>query len=165
MSVKIRKAAEPDIAAMMRIYNYEVEYGTATLDLRPKTYEDRKAWFDQHQSEDHPLIVAEEAHEILGYASLSSYREKEAYQSTVELSIYIDPEHRGRGVATALMGEILEMARKNPHIHLVVSVITHGNEASDRLHRKFGFAFCGTLHEVGMKFGAYLDIDNYELVV
>ena len=163
--ITIREAEERDITAMMHIYNYEVEHGIATLDLHPRSYDDRRAWFCMHGSEDHPLIVAEENDVILGYASLSPYREKEAYKSTVELSIYIAPEYRQKGIAAKLMEAILEMARKNGRIHLVVSVITHGNEASDRLHRKFGFTYCGTLHEVGMKFGKYLDIDNYELVV
>lgn len=163
--INIRKAEEQDITAMMEIYNYEVEHGVATLDLHPRSYEDRKAWFCMHRSEDHPLIVAEESGVILGYASLSPYREKEAYRSTVELSIYIAPEHRKKGIATKLMQAILKMAGKNAQIHLVVSVITRGNEASNRLHQKFGFTYCGTLHEVGMKFGKYLDIDNYELVV
>lgn len=63
------------------------------------------------------------------------------------------------------MAYVIEMSKQNPNIHLVVSVITHGNTASEKLHNKFGFTYCGTLHEVGLKFGRYLDIDNYELLV
>ena len=102
---------------------------------------------------------------VAGYASLSSYREKEAYRSTVELSVYVSPAYRRRGVAAALMKEILELAKRDESIHMVVSVITSGNEASEKLHRKFGFSFCGTIHDMGFKMGEYRSIDNYELMV
>lgn len=161
----IRKAEQRDLRALLDIYNYEVAHGVATLDLALKTLPEWQVWFDAHNVENHPLFVAEENGRVTGYASLSSYREKEAYQSTVELSIYIHPEHRRKGTAGALMAFILDVARADERIHTVVSVITTGNEASCRLHEKFGFTFCGTIREVGMKFGRYLDIDNYSLRV
>lgn len=161
----IRKAEQRDLCRLLDIYNYEVAHGVATLDLAPKTLPEWQSWFDAHNVENHPLFVAEENGQVTGYASLSSYREKEAYRSTVELSIYIHPEHRRKGVAGALMAFILDAARADGSIHTVVSVITTGNEASCRLHEKFGFTFCGTIREVGMKFGRYLDIDNYSLRV
>lgn len=162
-NLKIRKAYEKDLERLLEIYNYEVEHGVATLDLTAKDLSEWKLWFDAHQCERYPLIVAHIDDVVSGYASLSPYREKEAYISTVELSIYIAPEFRGQGVATELMERILTLARENPEIHLVVSVITSGNAASERLHQKFGFTYSGTLHEVGYKMGRYLDIDNYEL--
>lgn len=161
----IRQAQEADLPQLMDIYNYEVINGVSTLDLEPRTYEDRKQWFDQHNINHHPLIVAQVDGHITGYASLSSYREKEAYRSTVELSIYIAPADRHKKVATILMEKILEMAKEDDTLHTVVSVITSGNEASTKLHEKFGFTFCGTIREVGMKFGKYQDIDNYRLGV
>ena len=163
--MKIRTAQREDLRQLLDIYNYEVEHGVATLDLRPKTMEEWERWFAAHNVENHPLIVAERDGSVAGYASLSSYREKEAYRTTVELSVYVAPDCRHCGVATALMEEILRMAREDASIHMVVSVITAGNEASSRLHEKFGFTFCGTIPEVGMKFGRYLDIDNYWLGV
>lgn len=163
--MNIRTAKAEDLPRLRNIYNYEVENGVATLDLLPRTIEDRRVWFEAHNIENHPLIVAEEEGTVMGYASLSGYREKEAYRSTVELSVYVAPECRRRGVATALMESILEDARRDPSIHLVISVITSGNEASIKLHERFGFTFCGSMHQVGVKFGRYLDIDNYELLV
>ena len=79
--------------------------------------------------------------------------------------LYVAPDHRGKGVASALMGHILAMARAMEDVHTVVSVITAGNQASVRLHQKFGFTFCGTVREVGMKFGSYRDIEMYQLMV
>lgn len=163
--VNIRRAAAEDLEELLEIYNYEVEQGIATLDLRPRTFEEWEQWYVAHNVDNHPLIVAEKDGHVAGYASLSSYREKEAYQSTVELSVYIGPRYRRQGIASMLMEAILEEARQDERTHLVVSVITAGNEASVRLHEKFGFTFCGTIHEVGMKFGRYLDIENYELKV
>lgn len=161
----IRTAAQQDLLQLAAIYNDEVVHGTATLDLNPRPIEDRQQWMDAHNTENHPLIVAVEGDEVLGYASLSSYREKEAYRSTVELSIYVSRAHRRKGVATALMDAILQLAREDDRTHLVVSVITSGNEASAKLHSRFGFTFCGMIPEVGLKFGAYQGIDNYYLKV
>ncbi len=165
MGMEIRKAERRDLQALLDIYNYEVEHGVATLDLQPKDLEQWGQWFEAHNIENHPLLVAEADGHIAGYASLSDYREKEAYKSTVELSVYIAPEDRRKGVATALMEAVLEEARRDVRTHTVVSVITAGNEASVRLHERFGFVFCGTIREVGMKFGRYLDIENYSLLV
>jgi phosphinothricin acetyltransferase len=163
--IKIRRADQQDLPDLLAIYNYEVEHGVATLDLTPKTLEERQVWLDAHNVDNHPLYVAEVEGRVAGYVSLSPYREKEAYRSTVELSVYIAPDYRRRGIATALMEFILREARADATIHTVVSVITSGNEASCGLHDRFGFTFNGTIPEVGMKFGRYLSIDNYSLIV
>lgn len=163
--MNIRKAERRDLQELLDIYNYEVVHGVATLDLKPKDLDQWGVWFDAHNIENHPLLVAEMDGHIAGYASLSAYREKEAYRSTVELSVYIGSNDRRRGVATALLDAILAEARADSRTHTVVSVITAGNEASIRLHERFGFEFCGTIKEVGVKFGEYRDIDNFRLGV
>ena len=160
----IRNAEERDLPDILEIYNYEVLHGVATLDLHEKTLDDRKMWFLAHTGS-HRIIVAEIDGKSVGYASLSPYREKEAYKSTVELSIYVDVDFRRRGIAKSLMREILGIARNDKSLHSVVSVITSGNEASEKLHKDFGFTFCGTLREVGFKSGSYRDIDNFELIL
>ncbi len=164
-NITLRKPVQGDLQSLLDIYNYEVENGTATFDLHPKTLDDFKVWYDSHNVDNHPLIIAEIGGETVGYASLSSYRDKEAFSSTVELSIYVSANQRGRGVANALMSEIIDMAKKDDRTHTVVSVITSGNEASEHLHRKFGFKYCGTMEEVGKKFGKYLGTDSYTLLV
>lgn len=161
----IRKAERKDLKGLLEIYNYEVVYGISTLDIHPKTLEEWRMWFDAHNVGNHPLLVAEMDGHAVGYASLSAYREKEAYCSTVELSVYVDVSYRKRGIADALMNAILDLARKDESIHMVVSVMTGGNEASIRLHDKYGFTYCGSIHEVGVKLGEYRDIENYELRV
>ena len=163
--MKIRKAEQKDLQELLDIYNYEVLNGVATLDLEPKTLEEWQVWFDKHNVSNHPLYVAEVDGKVAGYVSLSSYREKEAYQSTVELSVYVGPHFRRMGVASSMMEFILREARDDASIHNVVSVITSGNEASRKLHDKFGFQFCGMIPEVGVKFGRMLSIDNFSLIV
>lgn len=160
----IRKANVNDIERILEIYNYEVLNGVATFDLVPKTFAEWTDWFNIHNIGNHTIIVAEED-KVAGYASLSSYREKEAFSSTVELSIYVDSKYRNRGIATKLMEEILAFAKNDSSIHMVISVITGGNETSKKLHEKFGFEFCGTIREAGYKFGKFQDIENYELIV
>jgi len=161
----IRRAELKDLEELLEIYNYEVVYGISTFDLQPKTLKEWRQWFDLHNIENHPLLAAEMEEHVVGYASLSSYREKEAYRSTVELSVYVAASHRKKGVGDALMKAVLDLAREDDSIHTVVSVITGGNEASIRLHDKYGFTYCGCIHEVGYKLGAYRDIENYELKV
>ena len=164
--VYIRIAEERDLPALLDIYNDEVLHGISTLDLNPRTMAEWREWIAHHNVDNHPLLTAEtENGKVAGYASLSDYREKEAYRSSVELSIYVARSCRGKGVASVLMETILDMARADDRTHLVVSVITDGNEASQRLHDKFGFTFCGIVPEVGMKFDRYQNIRNYALLV
>lgn len=163
--MNIRIAQQQDLPALLDIYNEEVLGGTATFDIHPQTLAERQHWFDEHNQENHPLLVAEMDGQVAGYASLSGYRSKEAYSATVELSIYVGKAYRRQGVAKTLMKAILALARGDERTHRVVSVITGGNEASIRLHERFGFTHCGTIHEVGRKFGRYLNTDTYELPV
>lgn len=161
----IRAADSKDMPRLLDIYNYEVLNGTATFDLRPKTMEERMEWFYAHNQDNHPLIVAEIDGKAVGYATLSPYRSKEAYAATVELSVYIDPAYRRRGVARRLICAILAVARARDDIHTIISVITDGNDASVKLHEEFGFAYCGTMKEVGKKFGKLLGTVSYQLMV
>ena len=163
--MNIRIAQREDVAQMLEIYNDEVLNGTATFDLSPHTLSQRMAGFEAHNVDNHPLIVAEADGKVAGYASLSTYREKEAYKSTVELSIYVSRNFRRQGVASQLMQAILDLARRDENTYVVVSVITEGNQASVNLHNRFGFTYCGTLHQVGRKFGRLLDVEMYELNV
>lgn len=162
--MEIRYACEQDIPALLEIYNYEVINGVATLDLEPRTLPEWQDWYAAHQTREHFILTAVADGKAAGYASLSEYRQKEAYCTTAELSVYVSPDFRRMGVASALINRILEIAQ-GTELHSIVSVITAGNDASERLHAKFGFTPCGTLHQVGFKHGKYQDIDNFELIL
>lgn len=161
----IRPITQDDVVSCLDIYNYEVVNGVATLDLEPRTLPEWQEWFDAHQTVEHCIFVGLMDDVVVGYASLSPYRTKDAFKSTVELSIYIHQGHRGKGVASKLMAHILEHAKENDTLHTVVSVITAGNEGSTKLHSRFGFTYCGLTPEVGFKHGKYQDTETYALLV
>jgi L-amino acid N-acyltransferase len=138
------------------IYNEAVWNTTATFDTEPKTLEYHQQWFLAHGPKN-PIILAEREGVILGYSSLNSYSDRAAYESTVELSLYIHADYRGQGIGSALMERILA-AGQEAGVHAVLSRIAEGNETSLRLHEKFGFWTVGTMREVGVKFGRLLDV-------
>ena len=161
----IRPITKDDIPSCLDIYNYEVVNGVATLDLEPRTLTEWQAWFEVHQTQEHCIIVGIMDDVVVGYASLSPYRTKDAFKSTVELSIYIHEDYRGKGVASKLMAHILDHARVTDTLHTVVSVITAGNAASTALHERFEFTYCGLTPQVGFKHGKYQDTETYVLLV
>lgn len=164
-NITIRPATPQDLPALLTIYNTEVKHSNATFDIQEKTIEEWREWFNHHNDEVHPIFVAEVEGCVGGYASFSQYREKEAFNTTVELSIYVGNQYRRMGIADSLMKYMVQYAKETEGIHCIVSVITTGNEVSVHLHKKYGFTYAGTLHEVGIKFGEYCGIDNYELIL
>lgn len=160
----IRVAERRDIPAITEIYNEQVRNGTATFDLEECSIENRTAWFEAHTGR-YVLLVDEREGGIAGYASLSRYRMKPAYDPTAELSVYVAPAFRGQGVGRGLMEALLARARADEDMHSVVSVITEGNTASCRLHESLGFTHCGTVREAGRKFGRWIGIETYQIFV
>ena len=161
----IRWAEERDLQGMVEIFNYEVLNGTASFSIRPRTVEERRSWFEQHNRDECPLIVAEDDGVVACYASLSVYRDNDAYAPTKELSVYVANEYRGRKAGEALMTELLRIAGEKGNTHAIISVITSDNTASIRLHEKFGFECCGVTKEVGRKFDRWLDTLYYQLII
>jgi L-amino acid N-acyltransferase len=161
--IVIREARGTDLERINEIYTQSVLRTTATFDTSPKTMEERKSWFAEHDSA-HPVVVAEEGVDLYGWASLSRYSDRQAYDRTVEDSVYVSEECRGKGIGTLLLRDILDRARKLGH-HAVIARIAQGNPASIRLHEAAGFFTVGTLKEVGLKFGELLDVDFLELLL
>jgi phosphinothricin acetyltransferase len=155
--VVIRRAKREDAAAMAAIYNQSVAHSTATFDTKPETVEDRAAWLDDHTAPQHPVLVAERDGRMVGWASLSQYSTRCAYEATVEISAYIDEGERGRGLGMKLSEAVLEAGCEGG-VHAVVSRICTENTASLSMARKLGFFEIGVMREVGMKFGRSLDI-------
>lgn len=161
----IRTAHPNDLPALVAIYNEQVLNGTATFDTVPVTIEERRAWLLDHNIDNHPLWVAEVDAKAVGYASLSTFNPKQAYASTVELSVYVDVSHRGQGIGRALAQAMIDWARDDARTHRIVSLVTTENTASMHLHERLGFRHVGTLDEAGTKFNRWLSVAFWELSV
>jgi phosphinothricin acetyltransferase len=156
-TVKYRLATLDDSEAIREIYNREVVGSTVTFDLVPRSPEDQLAWMDEHSGA-HPAVVAvDEQGRVCGFGSLSPYRPRPAYRTTVEDSVYVDPAFQGRGVGRGLLDELVRLAEAHG-FHAVIGRIVGGHEASIAVHRACGFEVIGVEREVGRKFGRWLDV-------
>ena len=146
-----------DAEATRAIYNVEVLESTVTFDITPRSLADQQLWIAEH-SGGHPANVAVGDDEtLLGFASLSPFKPRAAYAPTVEDSVYVHRNARGRGVGEVLLREILRLGTDHG-FHSAVARIVGGHEASIALHRNCGFEEIGCEREVGRKFGRWLDV-------
>lgn len=159
----MRLARLEDSEAIRRIYNIEVETSTVTMDILARTVEEQRQWLVA-RSGAHAVVVAEAGPTVVGFGSLSPWRDRAGYRTTVEDSVYVDRGAQGLGVGRALLSRLLEIAR-NHGFHAVMARIAAGHDASLALHRSLGFAHVGTEHEVGRKFGRWVDIELLELLL
>jgi phosphinothricin acetyltransferase len=156
-SFRTRNVSRRDADALRAIYNIEVLESTVTFDLRPRSLAEQLAWIDEH-SGGHPAIVAvDDADEVVGFASLTPYRPRPAYSTTVEDSVYVRRDLRGKGVGRLLLGELVQLARDHG-FHSVIARIVGDHEASIALHTACGFEQVGREVEVGRKFNRWLDV-------
>ncbi|MGQ0601267.1 MAG: GNAT family N-acetyltransferase [Anaerolineales bacterium] len=161
----IRPAAHADLPAIIEIYNWAVLNTTATAAYEPEPLEQRATWFESHQRDGYPVFVAEaEAGQVVGWSSLSKYKERIGYRFTAENSIYLAPDVHGRGIGKLLMTPLIEAARELG-LHAIVAGIDSENVASLKLHARFGFVEVARFREVGFKFGQWLDVVYMELVL
>lgn len=156
--MQTRLASSADAEAIAAIYNLEVETTTNTFDLEPRTLAEQLAWLERHTGA-HPAVVAEdpETLEIMGFGSLSTYRARPAYATTVEDSVYVASGARGRGVGRLILGALLELAADHG-FHAVIARVVGENQASIGLHEACGFTLVGVEREVGRKHGRWLDV-------
>lgn len=161
--VSIRPAVQADLPAILAIYNDAILTTTATFDTREKTVQDMQEWMYGHNAR-HPVIVAGTADGIAGWACLSAWSDRCAYEATAENSIYVAAAHRGQGTGGALLARLIEHAQKQ-HMHTIIARIAAGNPASEALHERAGFKRIGTMREVGRKFGKLIDVHMYQLML
>lgn len=166
-AVRTRLVELEDAEALRAIYNAEVAEPSVTFELVPRSLEDQRHWIERHRGV-HVALVA--VHEdpavgtpgawndpIVGFASLSSFRDRPAYSTSVEDSVYVHRDARGRGVGRLLLAELVDAAR-DAGFHAVLGRIVGQNEASIRLHESCGFEHVGVEREVGRKHGRWLDV-------
>ncbi|MFQ5556720.1 MAG: GNAT family N-acetyltransferase [Acidimicrobiales bacterium] len=152
----IRLATRADAEAIRTIYNREVQESTVTFDLVPRTLEEQRRWLAERDGA-LGVLVAELDGRVVGFASLSPWRAKPAYSTSVENSVYVHEAARGLGVGSRLLEEIVDLAVARG-FHTVLARIVDDHEASIALHRSVGFEVVGTEKEIGRKFGRWLDV-------
>jgi L-amino acid N-acyltransferase len=153
----IRAATESDLPAILAIYNDAVLHTTAIWNETPVDLENRRAWFDARGKSGFPVLVAEADGRVAGYGSFGDFRPFEGYRVTVEHSVYVAAESRGRGFGAALLATLIEEARRLDK-RVMIGGIDATNASSISLHAKFGFVEAGRLPGVGVKFGRPLDL-------
>jgi phosphinothricin acetyltransferase len=157
MALSVRPAADGDAEAIRAIYNPEVLESTVTFDLVPRTLAQQLAWQDERSGAHVVLVAVDADDEVVGFGSLSTYKERPAYATTVEDSVYVRRDQQGRGVGRLLLAELVAVATAHG-FHAMVARIVDGHEASIALHRALGFELVGVEREVGRKFGRWLDV-------
>ncbi|CAL9489551.1 phosphinothricin N-acetyltransferase [Streptomyces griseomycini] len=162
--VQVRPGVEGDLEALTDLYNHYVNETAITFDTAPFTPEERRPWLLSHPVDGpYRLLVATGAdpRRILGYATSSPFRAKPAYATSVETTVYVAPDAGRRGVGTLLYRGLFE-ALAGEGLHRAYAGVAQPNEASTRLHERFGFRHVGTYREVGRKFGRWWDVAWYE---
>lgn len=162
--IEVRAATVEDLPAILDIYNYAVLKTTATADQTPQTLEARQAWFDERTAQGMPVLVAVDGAEVLGWGALNRYHARVGYRFTVENSVYVAESAQGRGVGRALLAELVEAARRGGY-HAIVAVLAGDNEASTKLHARFGFVEMGRLRELIYKFDRWIDVVYLQLLL
>ncbi len=160
----IREAIEDDLPQLLSIYNDIILHTTAVYDYEPHTLEMRKQWFETKRQQGFPIYVAEENGRMLGFSSIGPFRAWAAYKYSVENSVYVAAEARGKGIGKLLIPPLIGTA-KNLQLHTIIASVDAMNEVSLRLHKSFGFEEVAHFKEVGWKFGRWLDLKFLQLVV
>jgi phosphinothricin acetyltransferase len=151
--------------AILAIFNEAIVNSTALYDYRPRTLEMMTGWFAAKSAGKFPVIgIENNSGELMGFGSYGPFRPHPAYKYSVEHSIYVDARFRGRGVGHRLLEEVIAAARAQEY-HVLVGAIDAANQASIALHEKHGFSHCGTVRQVGFKFGRWLDLALYQLIL
>ena len=154
--VHIRRANDNDAEAIRSIYNYEVENETSTFDLVPRSLQEQLAWQNARQGA-FCVYVAEVNGEVVGFGALSPYKERAAYRTSVEDSVYVRRDMARHGIGSALLDHLLGTA-EDGGFHAVMARITTLSFASIALHERLGFTLVGVEREIGRKFNKWLDV-------
>jgi L-amino acid N-acyltransferase len=159
-----RLARSSDGEAIRSIYNAEVVGSTATFDLVARTTVEQAAWLEEHRGPYPAVVAVDDEDQVLGFGSLSVFRDRPAYSTTVENSVYVGDGHRGVGVGRVIMDELIKLATQHG-FHAVIARIGGANQASIALHEACGFRMVGVEREVGRKFNRWLDVSVLQLLL
>jgi len=147
------------------ILNEAIVNSTALYDYQPRRPESMAAWFRAKEVDRYPVIgaIAEDGR-LMGFATYGAFRAWPAYKYSVEHSVYVHKDHRGKGIGIALMGQLIDTAR-NQQYHMLIGGIDRANRGSIAFHERLGFSHAGTIRHAGFKFGRWLDLAFYQLIL
>ncbi len=152
--------------AILEIFNEAILHSTALYVYRARTQQDMVDWFEAKRAGGFPVIGVEDSDgTLMGFGSYGLFRPHPAYKYTVEHSVYVHKDHRGRGFGRVLMQELIAAARQSGDVHAMIGAIDAANTGSVALHERLGFKQVGTLPQVGFKFGRWLDLALYQLLL
>lgn len=160
----IRDATIEDLPGILEIYNHAIINTTAVYSEEPHTLDMRLAWYNDRISSCFPVFAAEINGEIAGFSTFGHFRAWPCYRYTVEHSVYVHIDHRGKGLSKLLLQPLIDRAREMK-LHAMIAGIDGENEVSYRLHQSFGFVEVAHFKEVGFKFGRWLDLKFMELIL
>lgn len=164
MQVSIRAYKTEDTQAILDIVNHSILHSTALYDYTIRTYDQQRIILEEKINKKFPVIVAEIAGQVIGFGMYSEFRFREAYQFTVEHSVYLDEKFQGKGIGKLLLARLIELA-KTQKMHTMVGVIDSENQDSIAFHKKFGFKTVGVLNESGYKFDRWLNSVLVQLIL
>ncbi|MGO8972851.1 MAG: N-acetyltransferase family protein [Steroidobacteraceae bacterium] len=156
-AASIREASEGDLPAIVAIYNEVIANTTAVYSETPETLDARQAWWRHRQSQSYPVLVAEHEGAVAGFASFGDFRAWPCYRYTVEHSVHVRADRRGRGIGSALVSALLPRAATLGK-HVMIAGVDAANTASIQMHEKLGFRRVAQFSEVGRKFDRWLDL-------
>jgi L-amino acid N-acyltransferase YncA len=156
-AMELRLATLDDAEAIREIYNVEVTTSTATFDLVPRSLEAQREWMASRSGAHAVVVAVDGTGRVRAFGSLSPWRDRPAYSTSVEDSVYVHREHHGQGLGKAVLTELVDTAVRHG-FHACMARIVGGHEASIALHRSCGFEIVGTEREIGRKFGKWLDV-------
>lgn len=152
-------------AAILEILNEAIANSTALYDYQPRTAQSMVGWFEAKARGRYPVIgVEDDRGQLMGFASYGPFRAWPAYKYTVEHSIYVNAHCRGQGLGRALLGAVILEAERQDY-HVMVGGIDAANSVSIKLHESLGFKACGVVRQAGFKFGRWLDLAFYQLIL
>ncbi|WP_112113944.1 GNAT family N-acetyltransferase [Flavobacterium aciduliphilum] len=156
MEISIRPFQTQDTPALLDIINEAITNSTALYDYHPRTLEHQQKLFEIQLHKGFPINVAVVNELVVGYGTYSDFRYKDAYQFTVEHSVYVHQNYKGNGIGKRLLKSLVDSA-KAQNKHTIIGVIDAENEESIMFHKLMGFEIVGTIRETGFKFGRWLD--------
>ncbi len=160
----IRPVQLEDAGEITAIYNEYILHDTVTFETEPLREEEMRARIAEISAR-FPYFVCEEAGEVVGYCYAHQWKSRAAYRHTIETTVYLSSRHTGKGIGTLLMQELIEACRHKGDYRALIACVTEDNVASDALHLKLGFKQVSRFEKVGLKFGRWLNIIDYELLL